>query len=173
MITVLDDSSQFSTNKPIRRVPLSLVLVYPAVMGIAFISGHPALSYLPPLLIYLTLLLVFGRTLLPGHKPLISQLAELARGQLEPRVAGYTRRVTQAWAGCFALLSLETLLLAFNAPVEGGILLANLLNMLLIIGFFLAEYGFRRYWLADVPHPGFRQYLRFLRHTDWRVYWQR
>jgi uncharacterized membrane protein len=111
--------------------------------------------------------------LLPGHKPLISQLAELARGQLEPRVAGYTRRVTQAWAGCFALLSLETLLLAFNAPVEGGILLANLLNMLLIIGFFLAEYGFRRYWLADVPHPGFRQYLRFLRHTDWRVYWQR
>ncbi|MEE4380161.1 MAG: hypothetical protein V2J55_21950 [Candidatus Competibacteraceae bacterium] len=158
---------------PIRRIPLSLVLIYPAVIGIAFVSGHPALSYLPPLLIYLTLLWVFGRTLLPGSKPLISQLAEMARGGLEPRVARYTRRLTQAWAGCFALLSLETLLLAFNAPVDGGILLVSALNALFIIGFFLAEYGFRRYWLADLPHPGFRQYLHFLRHTDWRVFWSR
>ncbi|NJN47798.1 MAG: hypothetical protein HC808_16495 [Candidatus Competibacteraceae bacterium] len=173
MITVLDDSSQFSTSKPIRRIPLRIVLIYPTVIGIAFVSGHPVLPYLPALLIYLSLLWLFGRTLKPGCQPLVSRLAELARGQLEPRVARYTRRVTQAWTGCFALLSLETLVLAFNAPVDGGILLVSVLNALFIIGFFLVEYGFRRYWLADLPHPGFRQYIRFLRHTDWRVFWSR
>jgi len=158
---------------PTRRTPLVIVLIYPVVVGMAMLGGHPALPYLPALLIYLSLLWLFGRTLMPERKPLISQLAELARGQLEPRVARYTRQVTQAWTGCFALLSLETLLLAFNAPVKGGILLFSMLNALFIVSFFLAEYGFRRYWLADLPHPSFRQYLRFLRHTDWRMYWQR
>ncbi|MEZ5583750.1 MAG: hypothetical protein R3F37_14260 [Candidatus Competibacteraceae bacterium] len=149
------------------------MLIYPLVVGIGWVSGQPALPFLPPLMIYLTLLWVFGRSLLPERQPLISKLASMARGHLEPRVAHYTRRVTQAWAVCFALLSLETLGLAFNAPIAGGILLINLLNAVFIIGFFLVEYGFRRYWLADVPHPRFGEYLRFLRHTDWRVFWSR
>jgi uncharacterized membrane protein len=140
------------------------------VLAVVAVLLHPgeALPYTPPLLVNLGLLWLFGRTLLPGRKPLITALAERARGVLEPRVTHYTRRVTQAWTLFIALLGVETLLLALWASPELWVLFAYGLNYVFIMVFFFAEYAFRRYWLADLEHPTLRQYLRFLRHTDWR-----
>ncbi|MCP5419495.1 MAG: hypothetical protein H6969_03220 [Gammaproteobacteria bacterium] len=134
----------------------------------ALLFHSDTLAHLPPLLINLGLLWLFGRTLLPGRKPLITALAEQARGPLKPPVRHYTRQVTKAWTLFIALLGVETLLLSLWASPELWALFAYGLNYLIIILFFLAEYGFRRIWLADLEHPSFRQYLRFLGQTDWR-----
>lgn len=137
-------------------------------LGALLLWRGDTFAYWPPLLINLGLLWVFARTLLPGRKPLVSALAERSRGALEPRVAHYTRQVTQAWTLFIALMGLTTLLLALWASPELWALFAYGLNYLFIVLFFLAEYAFRRYWLADLEHLSLSQYLRFLRHTDWR-----
>ncbi len=122
--------------------------------------------YALPVLISASLLLLFARTLLPDHTPLITALATVARSQLPPHVARYTRRVTQAWTLFFAYMSIELVLLAAFAPLDVWSLFANGLNYLFAGLLFLGEYGLRRYRLADLEHPGFLQFLRFLSRTD-------
>ena len=72
-----------------------------AIVGLVWVTGTAHAFYLPPILINVLLLVIFSMTLLPGRKPLIHSFAEHARGELEPRVADYTRRVTQAWGVVF------------------------------------------------------------------------
>lgn len=126
------------------------------------------LVYLPPIAINLILMGVFGRTLRQGRTPLASAFASMARGTLHPRVALYTRRVTQTWTVFFALMTVELIVLAAFASAEIWSLFANGLNYLFTVLMFVAEYGVRRYRLADFEHPGPVQYLRFLKQTDLR-----
>ena len=138
-------------------------------MGMAFVIGLLAtrytllhLLYLQPILINACGFYLFFRTLLPGETPLISRFAALVRGQLHPDVARYTHRVTQAWACFFALLTLESLLLALYASPYIWSLFTNLINYLLVAGFFVLEYLIRLRVLADFDHPNFLRYLRNL-----------
>ena len=72
--------------------------------------------YLPPVLVNLALMALFGKTLLSGATPLVSRVASLWRGTLDPVVSRYTRRVTIAWTVFFALMALESIGLALFAP---------------------------------------------------------
>lgn len=123
---------------------------------------------LPALTVFGALLMLFGNSLLPGRQPLVSQVAAQIRGHLEPRVVCYTRQVTLAWTLLFAALWLETALLALFAPPAIWSLFANGLNYGLVAVCFIAEYGFRRWYLADLEHPSFGHFLDALRRTDWR-----
>ena len=126
------------------------------------------LYYLPALLINTLLLIGFGRTLLPGRRPLISALAARARGSIDAATARYTRRLTAVWTLFFAAVIGELLLLAWLAPADPWPLYVNYLNYLLTLSLFVGEFWLRRYFLAHVEHPRFFDYLRFLAHTDWR-----
>jgi uncharacterized membrane protein len=123
---------------------------------------------LPALTVFGTLLMLFGNSLRPGRQPLVSRLAAQIRGRLEPRVVRYTRQVTLAWTLLFAALLLETALLALLAPPAIWSLFANGLNCALVAVCFVAEYGFRRWYLADLEHPSFSRFLDALWRTDWR-----
>lgn len=90
------------------------------------------------------MLLLFGRTLLPGRTPLISQVARiLEQGELSRVTSDYTRKVTQAWSLFFMAQLLGSALLYLLAPVAIWSLFVNVLNAPLIALMFAAEYFVR------------------------------
>ncbi len=57
-----------------------------------------------PFFFNLSLFLVFGVSLLPGHLPVITRISRLHRPRTDPRIERYTRRVTGLWAWFFACI---------------------------------------------------------------------
>lgn len=133
---------------------------------------------LPPVVITGMLGLTFARSLRPGHMPLIERIVRaLNGGQLpDPGVPAYARRLTSVWALLLLGLTLINLLLALLA-VPGGVLhalavplplsvplawwstFANGINYLLIGGFFVAEYAYRK---RRFPHQSYRNFGDFI-----------
>jgi uncharacterized membrane protein len=140
------------------------------LLAAAIENSEQFLLYLIPVLINAALAVFFGRTLLAGKTPLITQFSILLRGKLVPGALGYTRRVTQLWTLFFVLLALESLLLALFAPLEIWSLFSNILNYLFALLLFTGEYFFRVKYLADLEHPGFRQFVRNLSRVDPRAF---
>jgi uncharacterized membrane protein len=99
----------------------------------------------------LFLLWLFGRTLLPGKEPLISQISRHINGQLLPEVADYTRHVTIAWCIFFALQIIVSLALYAFAPIAAWSFFINVLNLPLLILMFVGEKTYRT--LRFPNHP--------------------
>jgi uncharacterized membrane protein len=99
----------------------------------------------------LFLLWLFGRTLLPGQEPLISQISRHINGQLLPEVAEYTRYVTIAWCIFFGLEVIASLLLYAFAPLAAWSFFINVLNLPLLILMFVGEKAYRT--LRFPHHP--------------------
>lgn len=99
--------------------------------------------------IYAGLLWMFARTLKRGREPLATAIARRVRGGLPPEIAGYTRRVTQAWCVFFAGMLLASVALFLFAPLAVWSLFANLLNLPLIAAMFAGEYLVR---IIRFPH---------------------
>ncbi len=125
--------------------------------------------YLPPVLVNLALMVLFGKTLLSGATPLVSRVASLWRGALDPVVALYTRRVTMAWTVFFALMALESIGLALFAPVHIWSLFTNFLNYVFVLLFFVIEYQLRFVCLPEHKHLSFRAFCRLMISTDLRT----
>ena len=91
----------------------------------------------------LFLLWLFGRTLLSGREPLISQISRHINGQLRPEVADYTRYVTIAWCIFFGLEVVTSLSLYAFAPRAAWSFFINVLNLPLLILMFVGEKAYR------------------------------
>lgn len=99
----------------------------------------------------LFLLWLFGRTLLRGCEPLISQISRRINGELKPEVVEYTRHVTIAWCAYFTLQVAISLALYLLAPLSAWSFFINVLNLPLLILMFVAE---KTYRTARFPsHP--------------------
>jgi uncharacterized membrane protein len=123
-------------------------------------DGVVVSSAIPHALAYLSLLTVFGASLAPGRKPIITVLAEASRGTLPPAVLVYTRRVTWAWClFCVGQLSVSLLLLLF-APVTLWSEFINLCNLPLLATMFCGEFAWRKWrhgsWPNERLTDGFR-----------------
>lgn len=127
--------------------PLLLIamaaLVYFIVRGDHGRIGLLAVNGLSHATLNLFLLWLFGRTLLRGQEPLISQISRLINGQLQPEIIIYTRQVTIAWCIFFALQVITSLLLYIFAPIAAWSLFINVLNLPLLILMFLLEHTYR------------------------------
>ncbi len=97
----------------------------------------------------LFLLWLFGRTLLPGREPLISQISRHINGHLKPEIAAYTRRVTIAWCVFFTLQVVVSLLLYLFAPVAVWSFFINVMNVPLLVIMLVGE---KTYRTARFPH---------------------
>lgn len=156
-----------ATRKWSGRLLLALASAGSVVLLSSVVSNiEQLLLYLMPVLINAGLAIFFGQTLLPGRTPIITRFSILFRGKLEPRVIGYTRRVTQLWTLFFILLAVESLLLALFAPIEIWSLFANILNYIFTALFFSGEYFFRIRHLDDLEHPSFPRFVRKLSQVD-------
>ncbi len=103
----------------------------------------------------------FGRTLLPGDTPLISQFARHVLGQeLSESHARYTRRLTVAWTLFFAINLLMSVALFLLAPIEIWSYYANVLNLPLIGVMFAGDYLCRFRFLAPEERPTLAQVVR-------------
>jgi uncharacterized membrane protein len=99
----------------------------------------------------LFLLWLFGRTLLPGKEPLISQISRRINGELKSEVVDYTRHVTIAWCIFFALEVIVSLLLYVFAPLAAWSFFINVLNLPLLIFMFVGEKAYRTVRFPNHP----------------------
>jgi uncharacterized membrane protein len=100
------------------------------------------------------LALMFGRTLLDGHRPLVTVVAAMAHDEMSPELLRYTRQVTVAWTLFFVGNALASTLLFFFAPTELWSMFANILSMPLVGLMFLVENEVRKRTLPKRDQVG-------------------
>ncbi len=97
--------------------------------------------------IYLTLAVVFGRSLAAGHTPLCTQWARMLHGELNQAVESYTRQVTVAWTVFFIGIGLTSATLYMLAPLRVWSFFSNFMTLPLAAIMFAIEYELRRHRL--------------------------
>lgn len=130
---------------------LFIAAVYYIATGAHGRIGLLAVNGLSSASLNLFLLWLFGRTLLPGREPLISQISRHINGELKPDVVDYTRHVTIAWCIFFALQVIVSLLLYLFAPLAAWSFFINVLNLPLLILMFVGEKTYRTLRFPDHP----------------------
>ncbi len=146
--------------------PFVAITVIAAAGALDLLAATALALYLPPIAIPAFLAWVFGRTLLPGRRPLIQRFAEEVMGRHEPAREGYMRGLTWFWALLLSALALEAALLAvFASPVTWS-LFANGINYIIVVAAFAGEFALRC-WRFGLPERPGEFWLR-LAQTDFR-----
>ena len=105
----------------------------------------------------------FARTLRAGRVPLIARIVAaldgIAPDQLSNDVRQYARRLTLAWTLLLAALALFDLWMALHATPEQWSWLANIGDYVVILGFMLAEFMYRKRRFPGQP----RSFLGFVK----------
>jgi hypothetical protein len=135
-----------------------LAIVATSGIGLAFVPrfgtlfklGFVTASALTHWSIYTVLLVTFAATLRPGHDPLISAMARRMHPMTD-ELTRYTRRVTIAWTGFFAVQLVTSILLFCLAPLVVWSFFVNILDFPLVAAMFAAEYAVRLRCLRDPP----------------------
>lgn len=138
---------------------LGFVLAAGLLWWLVHAGGGQYALYLPPLLLPGALAASFALSLRPGRTPLITAIADAARGPLTPRIARYTRRLTLFWALLTASLLAIALLLSCTGPLWLWSLFTNFITYAVLGAVFAVEYLLRRRWYPEHDHPGFLDYL--------------
>lgn len=153
------------------RRPLVLALWLAGCMGLYGVSDWLVVHYSWVFLLQdagmqVLLCLAFGRTLLLGQTPLVSQFAAVVHGTLSPGLARYTRKVTWAWTLYFAGMATLSLLLFWLAPIAVWSAFANLLGLPLAVLMFVGEYVVRRCVLPPADLAGLWEAFQAYRHSS-------
>jgi len=135
----------------IRRSRRPLLLgILAALAGVGLWIGWPQLvRHFPDLFFVehaganLALALVFGRTLVGAHEPLVTRFARLLHGTLPLEVERYTRSVTLAWTIFFSALFTLSCALYLGRFLAPWSFLANIASPVLIGAMFVVEYAIR------------------------------
>jgi uncharacterized membrane protein len=107
--------------------------------------------FLPPVLINLGLLAVFGASLRPGATPLVERLLRIAYDRaLPPGLAILARRLTWLWVAFFAGMALLSVALAHWASLAVWSLFVNVLYYFFVAAMLILQHIYR--------HFRFRQY---------------
>lgn len=126
-------------------------------------QGWTALRYLSPVVL-LGLALFFGKTLRPGHTPLIEQIARRNTAILSDALCRYTRRLTAIWCGYFVGAAALSAIVGWS----GGVAFSRV-SFAVLAGSVLLFVGER--WLRPLifPHEVFPGVLQQARDT-WSVW---
>ena len=125
------------------------LLAFTGVLSLYARSVH--VLFLPPVLINLGLLAVFGTSLRSGAVPLVERLLRIAyAGALPPGLATLARRLTWLWVVFFAGMVLLSVALAHWATLAVWSLFANVLYYFFVAAMFILQHLYR--------HFRFRQY---------------
>lgn len=150
----------------LRRGQRSAWLTLAAVIAVLYVCAHSGwahyLMYVPPVLIPLSVLWLFARSLRGGDTPIVTRVATQIRGELPGELLIYTRKVTQCWVGILTLMATGSLLLALFASPELWSLMTNIVQYLLMGAVFVLEYAYRRWRFRHLPHESFATMIRAL-----------
>ena len=143
-------------------VPVATTVLALTVLG----AVHPSWTIqASPVFIYLVLAWLFGRTLRPGHKPMVSRFAELEQGSLSPDLSRYTWTLTRIWTAFFLTMASVSILLAATAPIEVWSLFTNLLSYVLVAALFLGELAWRHRRFPTLRHASPLELVRLIRQS--------
>lgn len=120
------------------------------------------LLYLPPILLPLLMLFIFGRTLGAGREPLITAIGEAARGPLSQAMRRYTRRLTQLWCLVFITMIVWSAILPWLEQPELWSWFTNVINYGVVGVLFIGEFALRKKLFPTHNHPNFFEYLRII-----------
>jgi uncharacterized membrane protein len=141
-------------------------LVFSALCGSILLLEHLGMTlyllFLPPIVIPLLLLVIFGRTLHSGREPLITAIGEAARGPLSPAMRAYTRRLTQLWCMVFLMMIVWSAILPLLQQPELWSWFTNIINYGVVGVLFVGEFMLRKKIFPTHNHPGFFEYLRII-----------
>ena len=154
---------RFSQQKLAMIAPVVVLLF--CIIGL--VKGNMVALYLPPFIIQSGLLWLFASSLQQGKEPLITRIARVVFQQHDEATIRYTRRVTQLWSLFFTALLIETLLLTLFASVEMWSLFANIINYLLTVLLFSAEFIYRR--LCIPQRSSAKEIFKSFTTTDWQA----
>lgn len=138
---------------------LLLITGYPLAAWWAFFHGGRAgttalwVAALPQVFCYLGLLWLFGRSLMAGREALVTRFARFVHGEISSPVENYTRHVTVFWCGFFAAMTIVSGSLFIFVSADAWLLFANVLNLPLVLGAFVAEYVYRSLRFPNHPYP--------------------
>lgn len=96
------------------------------------------------------LFITFARTLFAGRKPLCTEFAEMAHGEISPKHAHYAMQITWAWSAFFGAMVLISTLLAFLHTVAGVVGVFQLLYLPLVLLMLTVELLVRRKRLPEM-----------------------
>ena len=126
-------------------------------------DGIVGAAAVPHAIAYISLLAVFGSSLMPGRKPIITIFAERSRGELPSPLAQYTRRVTWAWCVFCVAQLLGSLLLRLFAPAWMWSTFVNVLNFPLLVAMFCGEFAWRKWRHGHWPQERLTDSFRMAR----------
>lgn len=123
-----------------------------ALFGIFSLYAHSVhVLFVPPVLINLGLLVVFGATLRRGAVPLVERLMRVAyQRELPTGLPQLARRMTWVWVAFFGGMVPLSLGLALWAPLEIWSLFVNVLYYFFVAAVLVAQHAYR--------HWRFREY---------------
>lgn len=127
------------------------ISVASCLAAVAYHWGATSALFIPPVLLNLVLMLVFGKSLLPGNVSIITQLRKMVRKEEPtPEIYRYTRQVTWVWTIFFAGLAAESAVLAMYFSLDTWSLFTNIINYVLIVVLFFGEYFYRIHRIKEV-----------------------
>lgn len=141
-------------------LPLIIVLVMTK-------SGATVVLYQPSVL-YLTLAMLFARTLAADSEPLISRFIRAMDVKIPQAIDTYGRQTTLNWAVFFGTLAVISSLLAVYASVEIWSWFVNVASYILATLMLILDYFKGRRRFAEHEAIGFLQFIRGLARIDIR-----
>jgi len=151
-------------SRKIRIQKLAIVLM----LFVGAIYFQDTVAKLVPIIIQLSLMLFFGKTLLPNKGPsLVERFASLEFPVMPPVLMRYCRHLTVMWTGFFAFNVLACLYLALFAPVQWwaiytGVLIFVLTALIMIAEYIWRFFMFRRIDLPAAQIPGIKETVKMM-----------
>ena len=138
--------------------------VLAATAAVAIVAGLGSqLPFLPPVIVNLTLMALFGATLRSGSEPVISRFARFERGTLEPDLVRYTRILTWVWTLFFLLMAAVSIMLAAVSWTAAWTWFTAVGNWVCVGALFGGEYLYRRMHFSQYTHATPMQLLKIIR----------
>lgn len=124
------------------------------ILFLGAIFYQDLMAKLIPIIIQLSLMLFFGKTLLKGKGPsLVERFAQLEFPNVPPVLSRYCRHLTMLWTGFFAFNIMACILLALLAPVEWWAIYTGVLIFLFTAVIMLTEYIWRFFLFRRIDLP--------------------
>ncbi len=136
-----------------RRVRVQKIAIV-IILFLGAIFYQDLMAKLIPIIIQLSLMLFFGKTLLKGKGPsLVERFAQLEFPEIPPVLKRYCRHLTMMWTGFFAFNIVTCVLLALFAPVEWWAIFTGVLIFLLTAILMVSEYIWRFFLFRRIELP--------------------
>jgi uncharacterized membrane protein len=135
-----------------RSSRLAVVIVTVVAAGAAARFVDARLVDALPVAINLALAAAFAWTLRPGSTPMVSRFARRERGELEPELVGYTRRLTIVWVGFFVAMAGIAAALSLAGWRTAWLVFSLAGNYALVAALIVGEYLYRRRRYAHLRH---------------------